>query len=327
MVTEDLVLPKKIKLDEKTATNCYGKFIAEPYESGYGHTVGNSLRRILLSSLEGAAVTAVRISGAVHEYSTLFGIREDVINILLNLKKIRFKLHGTNREYVRLSVKKSGTIKAGDIEETDNVKIVNKSQPIAHAEAGSKLNMEIEVSLGRGYISSEELSKIQRPAGFIAVDAIFSPVTRVHYDVEPARVGQKTDYDRLILEITTDATLKPQEALKRSAVILERSLGVFIPHKEEKPESENLEILTPSSVTQHTAKDSIKEDILNQPVDLIELTSRSANCLKTAKINTVRDLVEKTDEELKAIKNFGNKSLVEIKEKLTEMGLALGMKF
>ena len=324
MIVEDLILPKEIK--EKDSTDVYGKFVAEPYESGYGHTVGNSLRRILLSSLQGAAVTAIRISGIVHEYSTLSGVREDVINIILNFKKVRFKLHGTSREYVYLSAKKHGVIKAGDITETDNVKIINKNQVIAHLEPGGKLDIEIEISLGRGYIPAEELRRINRPAGFIAVDADFSPIKKVHYGVEPARVGQKTDYDRLVLEITTDGTVKPKEALSKSAMLLGKSLGVFVSQEDAGAEEDNLEILTPSSVTKNISADSKKEEILNQPVDLIELTSRSANCLKAAKINTVRELVAKTDLELKAIKNFGNKSLVEISEKLAEMGLSLGMK-
>jgi DNA-directed RNA polymerase subunit alpha len=288
--------------------------------------VGNSLRRILLSSLEGAAVTAVRISGAVHEYSTLAGVREDMINVILNLSKVRFKLHSTNREYVHLSVKKHGVIKAGDIDELDNVKVVNKSQIIANVEPGGKSEMEIEVSLGRGYIPAEELSKIQRPAGFIAVDAIFSPVQKVHYDVEPARVGQKTDYDRLVLEIVTDGTIKPKEALNKAALLLKKSLSIFTSDGEKDSAEKNLEILTPSSVIQSTAVDSKKEELLNQSVDLIELTSRAANCLKAAKILTVGELVKYTDEQLKEIKNFGNKSLTEIKAKLEEMGLSLGIK-
>lgn len=326
MITEDLVLPKEIKAD-KNNTDSYGKFTAEPYESGYGHTVGNSMRRILLSSLDGASVTAARISGATHEYSTLSGVREDVINIILNLMKVRFKLHDTNREYVRLAVKKHGTVKAGDIEETDNVKVANKNHIIAHLEPGGKLDMEIEVSLGRGYISSEELSKIQRPAGFIAIDAIFSPVIKVHYDVEPARVGQKTDYDRLVLEITTDGTIKPEHALNKAAMILEKSLGIFSPQEKESIGGQDLEILTPSSVNKSGAVDSKREEMLNQSVDLIELTSRSANCLKAGNITTVKELAEKTEEELGAIKNFGKKSLTEIRAKLEEMGLSLGMKF
>lgn len=325
-MTEDLVLPKEIKTD-KSSSDSYGKFTAEPYESGYGHTVGNSLRRILLSSLEGAAVTAVRITGASHEYSTLAGVREDVINIILNLTKVCFKMQGTNREYVNLSVKKDGVVKAADIEESANVKVVNKNQVIAHIEPGGKLEAEIEVSLGRGYIPSEELSKVhKRPASFIAVDAVFSPVRKVHYDVEPARVGQKTDYDRLILEINTDGTLKPKEALSKAAAILKKSLDIFTCEESGSTGSENIEILTPSSVTKLTAVDSKKEDLLNQSVDLIELTSRSTNCLKAAKINTVRELVEKTPQELRAIKNFGKKSLTEIEERLKEMGLSLGMK-
>ncbi|MBQ3981459.1 MAG: DNA-directed RNA polymerase subunit alpha, partial [Treponema sp.] len=197
MALNELVLPQKIQLEEKTASDYYGKFIAEPYESGYGHTVGNSLRRILLSGMEGAAVTAVRIAGAVHEFSAVPNVREDVINILLNFKHLRVKMEGKNREYLQLHASKPGVVTAADIEEVDGVEIINKDLVLATLEAGGKLEIEIEVSRGKGYMPGEELAKVQRPAGFIAVDALFSPIVKVHYDVEPARVGQKTDYDRL----------------------------------------------------------------------------------------------------------------------------------
>ncbi|MBQ8033391.1 MAG: DNA-directed RNA polymerase subunit alpha, partial [Elusimicrobiaceae bacterium] len=227
MALNELVLPQKIQLEEKTASDYYGKFIAEPYESGYGHTVGNSLRRILLSGMEGAAVTAVRIAGAVHEFSAVPNVREDVINILLNFKHLRVKMEGKTREYLQLHASKPGVVTAADIEEVDGVEIINKDLVLATLEAGGKLEMEIEISRGKGYMPGEELAKVQRPAGFIPVDALFSPIVKVHYDVQPARVGQKTDYDRLILEITTDGTLTPARALHRAAVLLSGSLHIF----------------------------------------------------------------------------------------------------
>ncbi|MFA6583970.1 MAG: DNA-directed RNA polymerase subunit alpha [Elusimicrobiaceae bacterium] len=320
MFFEELVLPAKVVSDDNTANDFYGKFTAEPYESGYGHTVGNSLRRILLSSLDGAAVTAVRIEGAVHEYSTLSGVREDVINILLNLKKLRVKMHSDGREYVYLTATKDGAVTAASIQETDTVSIINKDLVLANLEPGAKLEAEIEVSRGRGYVSAEDIAKVHRPAGFIPMDALFSPVTKVHYDVEPARVGQKTDYDRLVIEVTTDGTINPKDALQKAASLLKKSLHIFTPEGE----PEDVPVRS-SQNAESVVLDSNIADKLDQPVDVIELSSRSANCLKAAQINLVRDLVTKTDEELKAIKNFGNKSLDEIKSKLTEMGLSLGM--
>ncbi|WP_424245717.1 DNA-directed RNA polymerase subunit alpha [Elusimicrobium posterum] len=330
MAFNQLVLPTKIQLEEKTATPFYGKFIAEPYESGYGHTVGNSLRRILLSGLDGAAITAVRVKGAVHEYSTIPNVREDVINILLNLKKLRVKLDGKNREYVYLNVSKPGKVTANDIEEVTGVEIVNKDLEIANLEPGGKLEMEIEISQGKGYVPAEDLSKIQRPAGFIPVDAIFSPILKVHYDVEPARVGQKTDYDRLVLQITTDGTLEPAKALHKAAVLLSQSLYIFtIDGKEVAPPTMAAaeSISATGSVSGVSASNSKLDELLNQSIEFIELSSRSINCLKSEGVNTVKDLVSKTEDDLKMIKNFGTRSLDEVKERLAEMKLSLGMKF
>ncbi|MFA5162631.1 MAG: DNA-directed RNA polymerase subunit alpha [Elusimicrobiales bacterium] len=328
MPLEELVLPGKVQVEDKSSTDSYGKFTAEPYESGYGHTVGNSLRRILLSSLEGAAVTAVRIDGAVHEYSTVAGVREDVVNILLNLKRLRVRIHNGAREYIYLSASKQGAVTAAQVRETDNVEIINKDLVIANLEHGGKLEAEIEVSAGRGYMPAEELARVNRPAGFIPVDALFSPVTKVHYDVEPARVGQKTDYDRLVLEISTDGTIKPQDALLKAAALLKKSLHVFTPEGEAAaaPADEVQEGAQAAPQAAAAPLEPRLEELLGQPVDIIELSSRAANCLKAAKINTIGDLVVKTSDELKAIKNFGAKSLDEITEKLQGMGLSLGMK-
>ena len=333
MAFNELVLPQKIQLDEKTASDRYAKFTAEPYESGYGHTVGNSLRRILLSGMEGAAVTAVRIKGAVHEFCTLPNVREDVINILLNLKQLRIKMDGKNREYVTLNVAKPGAVTAADIEEVDGVSIVNKDLQLATLEVGGSIEMEIEISRGKGYVPAEDLAKIQRPAGFIPVDALFSPIVKVHYDVEPARVGQKTDYDRLILEITTDGTLEPARALHRAAVLLSGSLHIFTIEGEEpgtvavSTAADMVEpISTTGSVSGATPVNSKLDEVLNQSIEFIELSSRSINCLKSENVNTVRDLIKMTEDDLKMIKNFGAKSMDEIKERLAEMNLSLGMK-
>ena len=331
MALNEIKLPQAIQLEEKTASDFYGKFIAEPYESGYGHTVGNSLRRILLSGMEGAAVTAVRIAGAVHEFSTVPNVREDVINILLNLKHLRVKMEGKTREYLQLHAAKPGVVTAADIEETDGVEIVNKDLVLATLEVGGSLEMEIEISRGKGYVPAEDLAKVQRPAGFIPMDALFSPIVKVHYDVEPARVGQKTDYDRLILEITTDGTLAPAKALHRAAVLLSKSLHIFtIEGEEDCVATTSDEAVVEETVATGVSTSSAaskQDELLNQSIEFIELSSRSINCLKSENINTVRDLVKMTEDDLKMIKNFGAKSMDEIKERLAEMNLSLGMKF
>ena len=327
MALNELVLPKKIQLEEKTATEYYGKFIAEPYESGYGHTVGNSLRRILLSGMEGAAVTAVRIAGAVHEFSTIPNVREDVINILLNLKHLRIKMEGKNREYLQVNATKPGVVTAADIEEVDGVEIINKDLVLATLEAGGKLDMEIEISRGKGYGPAEDLAKVQRPSGFIPMDALYSPIVKVHYDVEPARVGQKTDYDRLILEITTDGTLSPARALHRAAVLLSDSLHIFtIEGEDGRVATVSDEQVEEPVTTAPATASSRQDDLLNQSIEFIELSSRSINCLKSENIHTVRDLVKMTEGDLNMIKNFGAKSMEEIKARLAEMDLTLGMK-
>lgn len=326
----ELILPSKLSVDEKSATESYAKFVAEPYERGYGHTVGNALRRVLLSSLEGAAVTAGRLEGAAHEYTTMNGVREDAMTILLNLKKLRVKLFSNGPETLYLSVKKEGVLTAGMIQENANVEIVNPDLVIAHIEAGGKLDMEIEVSKGRGYITAEELrAQSHWPAGYLPLDALFSPVTKVHYDVENARVGQVTDFDRLIIEIWTDGSLSPTEALIQSAKLLRESFNIFIPEEEMAPAANaSYEGEDGGSLGEGLAQrpvDAKLRDILSQPIEMIELSSRASNCLKVARIRTVGELISKRDEELLAVKNFGKKSLDEIKDRLKEMGLSLGM--
>lgn len=332
---KELILPQKLHVDEKTLSDSYAKFVAEPYERGYGHTVGNSLRRVLLSSLEGAAVTAVRIEGVRHEYTTINGVREDAINILLNLKKLRVKLFSNGPETVYLSAKKEGPVTAKMIQANPSVQIVNEDLVIANLESGGKLDMEIEISKGRGYISAEDLrSQANWPAGFLPVDALFSPVVKVHYDVENARVGQITDYDRLIVEIWTDGSIPPADALIKASKLLRESLNIFIPESELAPEGAvaggefaeaAMEGAAAGAAAGDGALDAKLQEILRQPVDEIELSSRASNCLKAARIKTIRELVSKQPEELMAVKNFGKKSLDEIKDRLKDMGLSLGM--
>lgn len=312
-----LVMPQKLGA-EASNTGTYGKFVAEPFERGYGHTVGHSLRRILLSSLEGAAVTAVRIKGAPHEFSSLKGVQEDAINILLNLKKLRFKLFTAGPELLSLKLKKEGPVKAKDFEANSNVEILTPNHVIANLDSGAELDMEIEVSRGRGYVPTERLKRENQPVNTIPVDALFSPVTKVHYEVENARVGQMTDYDKLILEVWTDGSLTPQESVARAATILRDSLRTFMPEDGGETASAggaSAAVETPSRV----------KDLLGQAVDIIELSVRASNCLKAAKIKTIGELVSKTEEELLNFKNFGKKSLDEIVDRLKELGLSLGM--
>ncbi|MEK7859551.1 MAG: DNA-directed RNA polymerase subunit alpha [Elusimicrobiota bacterium] len=326
MAYKELILPQKLSVDEKTMSENYAKFVAEPYERGYGHTVGNALRRVLLSSLEGASVTAVRIEGSNHEYSTLTGVKEDVMNILLNLKKLRMKLFSNGPETVYLSANKEGVVTAAAIQGNANVEIVNPELALAHLEAGGKLDMEIEISKGRGYVPAEELrAQNHWPAGFLPVDALFSPVTKVHYDVENARVGQVTDYDRLIIEIWTDGSLNPAEALIQSSKLLRESLNIFIPEEEAAAAPEGGFDGEAGAGGVGINVDAKLREILGQPIEMIELSSRASNCLKVARIKTIGELVSKRDEELLAVKNFGKKSLDEIKDRLKDMGLSLGM--
>jgi DNA-directed RNA polymerase subunit alpha len=318
MTTTGLVLPQKLEANASN-TSTYGKFVAEPFEKGYGHTVGHSLRRILLSSLEGAAVTAVRIKGAPHEFSSLKGVQEDAINILLNLKKVRFKLFSAGPEVLSLKVKKEGPVKAKDFEGNSNLEILTPNQVIANLDAGAELDMEIEVGSGRGYVPAERLKREGQPVNTIPMDALFSPVTKVHYEVENARVGQMTDYDKLILEIWTDGSVTPHDAVSKAAGILRDSLRTFLP-AETASESRANGASAPAAETPSRVK-----DLLTQAVDIIELSVRASNCLKAAKIKTIGELVSKSEEELLNFKNFGKKSLDEIVDRLKELGLSLNM--
>jgi len=316
MITQGLVLPQRLTIDQDTLTERYGRFIAEPFERGYGHTIGNSLRRILLSSLEGAAVSAVRVNGAMHEFTSLKGVREDLMHIILNLKQLRVKLYGAGPETLRLKIRRQGEVFAKDIEPNNQVEILNPDLVIATLDDGAELEMEMEVTKGRGYISAERLKKDGQPLGTIPVDSLFSPVSKVHYEVENARVGQMTDYDKLIIEVWTDGSVTPGDALAFASKILKDSLTIFINFDEEE--------VAPAPAQAVTEESAKMEELLSQPVDIIELSVRASNCLKVAKIKTIGELVGKTEEELLSYKNFGKKSLDEIRERLKEMGLSLG---
>ncbi len=318
--SKQLVIPEALNVEDKTKTGHYAKFTAEPYEKGYGHTIGNSLRRILLSSLEGAAVVAVRIKGARHEYAAINGVQEDVVNVVLNLKKLRVRLKGDGPETLLISVKGKKEVKASDIKENANVEIINKDLVIAHVESGAEFEAELEIAKGSGYLTSEEIrSRVNLPMEFIPMDAIFSPVQKVHYTVENARVGQRTDYDKLVLEVWTDGTVTPDDAVRNTAALLRRSIMPFLPAEEAAKEPAKAEAAKAEPAGELASK-------LEQGVEMIELSSRASNCLKVAGIRTIGELVRKSEDDLLAVKNFGQKSLDEIKEKLKEMGLDLGMK-
>jgi len=311
-------MPKRLTKEEAGATETYAKFIAEPFETGYGHTIGNSIRRVLLSSLEGAAITSIKIDGAMHEFTTVDGVVEDVTDIVLNLKKVLLKCHSRDPQTLLLSVNKEGDVVAGDIETNQNVEVVNPKQHICTLDKKKKFEMELEVKIGRGFCPGEENKKPDQAIGVIAIDSLFSPVTRVRYDVENARVGQRTDYDRLILQIWTDGRISPDDALTQASAILQHHLDVFVGYDKNAVEFEETE------AKQDDEKAKLKK-LLNMSVNEIELSVRAANCLNNANITTVGQLAMKTEAEMLKYRNFGKKSLNEIKEKLASLNLSLGM--
>ncbi|MGC8743319.1 MAG: DNA-directed RNA polymerase subunit alpha [Verrucomicrobiia bacterium] len=314
-------MPKRLVKEDATATATYAKFIAEPFETGYGYTIGNSLRRVLLSSLEGAAITSVKIDGAMHEFTTIEGVVEDVTDIVLNLKKVKFKIHNTrDPQTLILSVNKEGPVTAGDIQLNQNVECVNPEQIICTLDKKKKFEMELEIKIGRGFCPGDENKKPDQPIGVIPIDSIFSPVTRVRYSVEAARVGQRTDYDKLILEIWTDGRITPDDALVQAAAILQHHLDVFVGYDKNKVEFEQV-------VEKQDDEKSKMRKLLNMSVNEIELSVRAANCLNNANITTIGQLAMKTEQEMLKYRNFGKKSLNEIKDKLAALGLSLGMKF
>src|SRR5437016_1031492 len=313
-------MPKTLTKDESTAADTYAKFTAEPFEAGYGHTVGNSLRRVLLSSLEGAAITAVKITGAQHEFATLPGVVEDVTDIVLNLKKVKFKAEDHEPKKLSLSVNKEGEVTARDIQEVAGYEVLNPKLVICTLDKKHKFDAELEVRVGRGFATGEENKRADQPIGVIPVDSIFSPVTRVKYAVENTRVGQRTDYDKLIVEIWTDGRIEPEEALKQASSILRKHLEPFYNYDEALVQFDE----TPQAQNQENQK---MKKLLNMSVNEIELSVRAANCLNNANITTVGQLAQKSEQEMLKYRNFGKKSLNEIKDKLQQLQLGLGMKF
>jgi len=317
MKLKNFELPKRIVFDENTYTSDYGRIVAEPFEKGYGVTIGNSLRRILLSSIEGTAVTKVKIEGALHEFSSITGVLEDVPQIIMNIKGLVLRSHFKNPKSMFISVSKKGDVTAGDIKTDETVEIINPEHHIATLTQDAKFEMELVVERGRGYVPAERNKAGDEPIGLIAVDSLFSPVKRVNIDIMDTRVGHITDYDKLVLEIYTNGSMEPKETLLYASNILQRHCDVFmtigkLPEEIEEEEEE--------------AKD--KEELrqkLNKPISELELSVRSSNCLAEANIRTIGDLVHKKETEMLKYKNFGKKSLTEINEILSSMGMHLGM--
>ena len=310
-------VPGKIEIERDTLTSQYGKIVAEPLERGFGTTLGNTLRRVILSSLYGSAVTSVKIEGVLHEFSTIRGVTEDVTEIILNIKSLRLKLHTETSKTITLKKKGPGEAKGSDITHDGDVEILTPDLHIATLDKDAVVDIEMVVQRGRGYVPSERHQADGLPIGVIPVDAVFTPTKRVNFHVENARVGQVTDYDKLIMEIWTDGSVNPEEAVSTAAKILKGHLDIFIP-KEELEKSTGIVPTEDESLEMNT--------YLARSVNELELSVRAANCLKNAKIKTIGDLVQKTEGEMLRTKNFGKKSLNEIKEMLVDMGLGLGMK-
>ncbi|HNX18896.1 MAG TPA: DNA-directed RNA polymerase subunit alpha [Acidobacteriota bacterium] len=307
--------PKFLEAD-KGNTATYGKFTAQPYERGFGTTIGNALRRILLSSIEGAAITAVKIEGVLHEFSSIPGCTEDVTDVILNLKRVPVKLHSPRTETVRLAARGPKVVVAGDIAAGSNVEILDPSAVIATLSDEGAVEMELRIKPGRGYVPADQNMDDDLALGYIPIDSVHSPVLKVNYSVDPARVGRSTDYDKLTLEVWTDGSIAPQEAVATAAKLLKDHLSIYITFAEQV--SEEAEVVD-------TEDDRVRE-YLDRSIDELELSVRSYNCLKNAGIESVRDLVQRTEPELLKTKNFGRKSLNEIKELLADMKLSLGMR-
>jgi DNA-directed RNA polymerase subunit alpha len=310
-----LIKPKKLEVEESTLTPTYGRFHAEPFERGFGQTIGNSLRRILLSSLMGASIVAVRIKGILHEFSTVSGVTEDVADIILNLKEVRFRMSEGEAQTLKIDAKGPGVVQAEDIIAPPSVEILNPGQKIATLSRDAKLEMEMTLKMGRGYVPAERNKEEGAPVDTIFIDAVFSPVHKVNFNVTNARVGQRTDYDRIVFEVHTDGSVKPDDAMAYAAKILQDQVGIFVNFQDEpRPEQRDDGPSIPLN------------DHLFKSVDELEFSVRSQNCLQNADIKYIGELVQKSEQEMLKTKNFGHKSLNEIKEILREMGLELGMR-
>jgi DNA-directed RNA polymerase subunit alpha len=311
-----LIRPKRVDVDEATHTRLYGEFTIQPLERGFGITLGNALRRVLLSSIQGAAITSIKIDGVLHEFSTIPGIKEDITDVILNLKGVRFKLGVADTKVVRLNVVNAGVITAGDIITDGTIEVLNPEHYIATMSGSGSFKAEMVVRMGKGYAPAKKELEPDQPEGTINIDAMFSPIKKVNYVVSHARVGQITDYDKLVMEVWTDGSLNPGDAIAYAAKILKQQLDVFI----------NFEEVEEEIVPEKEDEKANVNEILTRSVEDLELSVRSANCLKNAGINTIGELVQKTEADMLKTKNFGRKSLSEIKDILNEYGLVFGMK-
>ncbi len=309
--------PKRLVANTESLTDRYGMFTAQPFERGFGSTIGTGLRRVLLSSIEGAAITAVRIEGVDHEFSAIPGVVEDATDIILNLKQVPFKMMGEGLRTVRLKADATGEIMSGQIETDSDIEVLDRNMHIATVGEGGKLSIEMRLKSGRGYVSGERNKDEDLPVGYIPIDSVHSPVRKVNFSVEAARLGQTTDYDKLTIEVWTNGSISPADAIGQAAKLLKDHMAIFI----------NFEELPESSEEPAERALSQMSEVLNRSVEELELSVRSYNCLKNANIQTILDLVQKTEAEMLRTKNFGRKSLNEIKEILSGLGLTFGMKF
>jgi DNA-directed RNA polymerase subunit alpha len=308
--------PKRLVCNVDTLTDKYGQFSAQPFERGFGTTIGNALRRVLLSSIEGAAITAVKIEGVMHEFSSIPGVVEDATDIILNLKQIPLKMHSEGPKTLHLTVDSPGQVTSSMIQADAEVDILDKDVNIATVSEGGSLHIEMRVKIGRGYVSAEKNFDEDLPIGYIPVDSVHSPIRKVNYTVEAARLGQMTDYDKLTLDVWTNGAVTPQDSIGLAAKLLKDHATIFI----------NIEEETELEQVPHEKPAPVYNENLDRSVEELELSVRSYNCLKNANITTIRELVQKSEQEMLKTKNFGRKSLNEIKEILTAMGLSLGMK-
>lgn len=318
-----LELPARVVLDDAVSTDSYGRFVIEPFEQGYGTTIGNSLRRVLLSSLEGSAVTSVKIAKVFHEFTSIDGVLEDVTDILLNIKGIVLKLTGAEQKTMSLKRNKAGVVRAGDIVTDPAVTIVNPNHHICTLTVDVPFQVEMTVKKGRGYATVNDNREAEQETGVIAIDSVYSPVLRVRYRTEDMRVGQRTNYDRLILEVWTKGTVAPEDALVEAALILRKHLNPFVMYHEL---GQDVVTSTGPTVDVPTPKDAALTELLDRPLSMLNLSVRASNCLEAAQVTTLRDLVVKSEGDLLRFRSFGKTSLHEVQRKLANVGLALGMK-
>src|SRR6187431_3441517 len=311
-------MPRRLAADSDTLTERYGRFSAQPFERGFGTTIGNSLRRALLSSIEGAAVTAIKIEGVEHEFSSIKGVVEDATDVILNLKQVPFKLHGGESKTLRISKDSAGEVTAADIESDADVEVLDDSVHIATVSEGGSLKVEMRLKRGRGYVSADRNFDEDLSLGYIPIDSVHTPVKKVNYTVEAARLGQNTEFDKLTIEVWTDGSVKPEDSIGLAAKLVKDHMTIFINFEEEEEEYKYEDIARPPLM---------RNDLLDKPVDELELSVRSYNCLKNADIRSIRDLIRRSEKDMLGTKNFGKKSLTEIKDMLHGMGLDFGMDF